>query len=77
MRGAGTFLQSGFDGKTFRIAPISRDFRGDAARFLCVADCVAERAVWIEPLSPKFPANREKYREFRVFAVEISCEFSL
>ena len=42
MRWNGTFSPVRFNRKIFRIAPISRDFRVNAARFLCVPDCVAE-----------------------------------
>jgi hypothetical protein len=39
---AGHFLQSGLTAKPAQL-PISRDFQRNAAGFLCVPDCVAER----------------------------------
>jgi hypothetical protein len=40
----GTLSPVRFDGETCAIAAISRDFQRNAAGFLCVPDCVAERA---------------------------------
>jgi hypothetical protein len=37
-----------------------------------IEDCVADDAVWSEPLSPsEFPAIREKYRESGVFEADL------
>ena len=58
-------------------------FRSKTATFLWRPDCVAERAVKREPLSAKFPANREKYREFARFrprnrtSISLNCTIPL
>src|ERR1022692_1883527 len=52
----GTLSLVRFDGETSGIAAICRDFRMNAARFLCVADCVAEGEGFEPPV--RFPVQR-------------------
>ncbi len=47
---SGTVSPVRFDGKTCAIAAISRDFRSNAAEFLCIPDCVAEREGFEPPI---------------------------
>jgi hypothetical protein len=63
----GTFSPVRFERRNCEITGVFSQFSKESSRFLCDLDCMAERAVLCEPFSGRFPANREKYREFSNF----------
>jgi hypothetical protein len=64
-----------FQSKNREIAPVSRNFQRIPGGFLCTSDFMAEEGVLLNFSPAKFPANREKYREFREFPIEIRLKF--
>ena len=56
-----------FEGKTYEIAPIFSDTCGDADRFLCHPDCVAEREGFYYRRYLQVPVNPTLPRYYPVF----------
>lgn len=71
------FLSPIYRAEIAKYGHVSRILRKIETGILCSPDCEAEEAVRPNYSPAKFPANREKYREFCKFSIEIPSSFSV